>query len=214
VDNSAYHQPVAEQAKAALRAKLSLGDRKVILYLARLEEEKGGDYLIGAFTHLNLEDAVLVVVGDGSLRETLEALARQQGVQERVRFVGYVPPEETQIYYAIAEVYVLPSVTMPTGKEPWGLTVNEAMNQGVPVVASEAVGAAAGGLVQSGVNGFVVPERDSAALAQALHCILTDVALREAMSQNARQTIAAWDNERMVEGFQHAIDYARKRRSR
>lgn len=81
-------------------------------------------------------------------------------------------------------------------------------------MATAAVGAAAGGLVQSGVNGFVVPERDSAALAQALKHILTDAELRVRMSQNARRTIAGWDNDRMVKGFQEAIEYAVKRRSR
>jgi glycosyltransferase involved in cell wall biosynthesis len=100
------------------------------------------------------------------------------------------------------------------GKEPWGLVVNEVMNQGVPVVATAAVGAAAGGLVQSGVNGVVVPERDSAALAQAMERILTDAKLREEMSQNARRIIAEWNNERMVQGFQQAIAYALQRRSR
>ena len=82
--------------------------------------------------------------------------------------MGYVSPEEALTYYATADLFVLPSVTMPTGKEPWGLVVNEAMNQGLPVVATEAVGAAAGGLVQAGVNGFIVPERDSEALAQVI----------------------------------------------
>jgi glycosyltransferase involved in cell wall biosynthesis len=96
---------------------------------------------------------------------------------------------------------------MPTGKEPWGLVVNEAMNQGVPVVATEAVGAAAGGLVQDGVNGFVVPERDSRALAEAIRCILNDDELRTKMSRNARRIIAGWDNEGMVRGFRDAIAY-------
>jgi glycosyltransferase involved in cell wall biosynthesis len=97
---------------------------------------------------------------------------------------------------------------MPTGKEPWGLVVNEAMNQGVPVVATDAVGAAAGGLVQNGVNGFVVPERDSKALAEAIGRILNDDELRATMSRNAKRIIAGWDNERMVQGFQQAIAYA------
>ena len=85
--------------------------------------------------------------------------------------------------------------------------INEAFNQGVPVIATDAVGAAAGGLVQDGVNGFVVPERDSVALAQALRRILDNPDLRERFSQNARQIIAAWDNERMVLGFREAVEY-------
>jgi glycosyltransferase involved in cell wall biosynthesis len=100
---------------------------------------------------------------------------------------------------------------MPNGKEPWGLVVNEVMNQGVPVVATTAVGAAAGGLVQHGVNGFVVPERDSRALAQEIEQVLSNTTLREELSQNARRTIAAWDNERMIQGFQQAIAYALRR---
>ena len=103
---------------------------------------------------------------------------------------------------------------MPTGKETWGLVVNEAMNLGVPVVATHAVGAAAGGLVQSGVNGFVVPERDSKALSEAMGRILNDDGLRAEMSRNARRIIAGWDNERMVEGFQDAIEYVLNRRQR
>ena len=207
VDNSEYNHAIMEGQKAALRAKLKLTSEKVVLYLGRLEEEKGVDYLIRAFVRLNPPDAVLLVVGDGSARESVKALVVKHGIQERTRFVGYVAPEEALTFYAIADLFVLPSVTMPTGKEPWGLVVNEAMNQGLPVVATEAVGAAAGGLVQSGVNGYVVPERDSEALALAVERILTDDKLRDRMSDEARQIVATWDNDRMVKGFQQAIEY-------
>jgi glycosyltransferase involved in cell wall biosynthesis len=211
VDNAVYSGPVCEHAKAALRAKLGLGSSKVVLYLGRLEESKGVDFLMRAFALLHPDDAILVVAGDGSHRPHLEALVMEEGLQHKVRFAGYVSPEETVIYYAIAELFVLPSVTMPSGKEPWGLVVNEVMNQGVPVVATTAVGAAAGGLVQHGVNGFIVPERDSGALAEEIKRILRNTSLREELSQNARHMIAAWDNERMVQGFQQAITYALQR---
>lgn len=208
VDNQAYNGPVSEKEKSALRNKLGLGNYKVVLYLGRLEASKGLEYLIRAFALLNCGDTVLLIAGEGSLHENLMALAREQGIEEKTRFVGIVSPEDARGYYAIADVFVLPSITLPTGKEPWGLVVNEAMNQGLPVVATEAVGAAAGGLVQNGVNGFVARERDSAALAEAIKCILTDAKLREEMSQNARRIISGWDNECMVKGFQQAIQYA------
>jgi glycosyltransferase involved in cell wall biosynthesis len=149
----------------------------------------------------------LVLAGMGSERLKLERFAREKGIADRVRFVGYVPPDKTVPYYAIAWVHVLPSITTPAFKEPWGLVVNEAFNQGVPVVATDAVGATAGGLVQDDVNGFVVPERDSAALAHVLQSILDDHNLSEQLSQNARRIIADWDNERMVLGFRQAIEY-------
>lgn len=214
VDNSLYSDVVAPQRKIERRADLSLEDRKVVLYLGRLEEVKGLEYLLRAFARLTLDDAVLVVAGDGSLYKRLVALAQELGILAKTRFVGYVSPDNTQLYYAVADLFVLPSVTVPSEKETWGLVANEAMNQGLPVIATDAVGAAAGGLVQSGVNGFVVPERDSAALAEAMERILTDAELRSEMSQNARRTVAEWDNERMVKGFLQAIEYALHHRNR
>lgn len=208
VDNEAYNRPVSEEEKDALRQRLRITEgQKMVLYLGRLEEVKGLPYLLEAFASLQRSDAVLVLVGTGSERPRLEQLAQEKGLTDRVRFVGYVPPEGTVSYYALACVYVLPSITMPYGKELWGLVVNEAMNQGVPVIASEAVGAAAGGLVQDGITGFVVPERDSAALAQALRRVLDDPDLRQRLGRNARRVVASWNNERMVMGFRQAIEF-------
>jgi glycosyltransferase involved in cell wall biosynthesis len=208
VDNAAYNQPVPENAKNALRSKLGLENQRIMLYLGRLEAIKGLEYLFEAVARMNVQDVALVIAGEGSLRRELKNEARRLGIHERTRFSGYVRAEEAPVYYALADLLVLPSVTMPTGKETWGLVVNEAMNQGVPVVATDAVGAAAGGLVQSGVTGFVVPERDSEALAQAMKRILTDGNLRALMSENARRIISEWDNERMVKGFRRAIEFA------
>ncbi len=208
VDNDAYNREIPKEEKVALRRKLGIAQgQKVVLYLGRLEEVKGLPYLLEAFASLQRNDAVLVLVGTGSERSRLEQLARKKDITDRVRFVGYVPPEQTRLFYALAYVYVLPSITTPYFKEPWGLVVNEAMNQGVPVIATDAVGAAAGGLVQKGINGFVVPEQDSAALAQVLRCILDDPDLRERLGRSARRIIAGWDNERMVMGFRQAIEY-------
>lgn len=212
VDNDTYNREVTEEEKAALRRKLGIApDQKVVLYLGRLEEVKGLPHLLEAFASLSREDAVLLIAGTGSERKRLEQKAQELNIMSQTHFAGYVPLEETVPFYAIAWVYVLPSITTANFKEPWGLVVNEAFNQGVPVIATDAVGAAAGGLVQDGVNGFIVPERDSAALAQALQRILDNPGLREQLSQNARRIIAGWDNERMVMGFRQAIEYVRSR---
>ncbi len=206
VDNEVYSRTVPEAEVAALRHTLAIEpDQKVVLYLGRLEAGKGLSYLLEAFAMLERSDATLLLAGEGSEREALEQLAQARGVAERVRFSGYVATDQTLPYYALAWLSVLPSVTTPLFKEPWGLVVNEAYNQGVPVIATTAVGAAAGGLVQDGLNGLIVPERDSAALAQALRTLLDDAPLRQRMGQQARASIAEWDNERMVGGFHQAI---------
>lgn len=154
---------------------------------------------------------MLVLAGDGSERSKLEQLASTNGIADRVRFAGYVPIEQSVVYYSIAWTLVLPSITMPYGKELWGLVVNEAFNQSVPVIATEAVGAAAGGLVEDGITGLVVPERNSAALADALQRMLDNPSLRHYLGQNARRRIARWNIDQMVQGFLQAIEYAKNR---
>jgi glycosyltransferase involved in cell wall biosynthesis len=163
--------------------------------------------LVQAFRRIK-SDAVLVIAGDGGMRSALEELALEHGLSDHVRFAGYVPPDETLAYYAMAHAFVLPSITTKCGKEPWGLVVNEAMNQGVPVIVTESVGAAAGGLVRDRVNGFVVPERNAAAMAGAMMELLESAKLREEMGENARRIISTWDNGEMVRGFERAVAYA------
>ena len=208
IDNEIYNRQVSEEEKLHLRRQLGIApEKKVVLYLGRLEESKGLVYLLKAFASLQRDDVILVLAGTGSSRPLLEQVAHEDGVADSVCFPGYISSEKTVPFYAIAWVYVLPSITLPEGKEPWGLVVNEALNQGLPVIATDAVGAAAGGLVQDGINGILVPERDRSTLAQALQCILDTPGLRQRMGCQAQQIIADWDNERMVLGFRQAIDY-------
>ncbi len=208
VDNSLYNYTVDQKELDELRQELTIAsDQKVVFSLGRLEIFKGLEYLIEAFALLNREDSVLVIAGNGSRLEHLKRLANKNGISERVRFPGYVARDQTVTYYAVASVFVFPSITTPTHKETWGLVVNEAFNQGVPVIASEAVGAAVAGMVQDGHTGLMIPEKDSQTLAQAIEKILDDPELRDRMSNNARELIAGWTQEKMALGFQQAIDY-------
>ncbi len=208
VDNEAYRHTVHRDQKEVLRQELNIRpDQQIVLFIGRLEEVKGIDYLLKAFAHILKDQTVLVIGGAGSQKGFLQMTATRLGISDRVRFTGYVPIDRSEIFYAIADVFALPSVTTPSSKELWGLVVNEAFNQGVPVIATEAVGAAAGGLVEDGINGFIVPERDSEALAIALARLLDDPALREEMGRNARTKIASWNQAQMVQSFQRAFEY-------
>jgi colanic acid/amylovoran biosynthesis glycosyltransferase len=207
VDNSFYSRTVSGEEKQALREKLGiLSDQKVILYLGRLEESKGLPYLLRAFSTCHLSGALLVIAGDGSQCRALQDLTRELGIATLVLFAGHVPPEETVAYYALSSVVVLPSVSTAHGKEPWGLVVNEAFNQSVPVVATDVVGAVAGGLLEDQKNGLVVPERDASALARALQKIWKDPVARERMGATAKDTIAKWDQALQASGFLLALE--------
>ena len=149
----------------------------------------------------------LVIAGTGPERKSIEALANQLGIADQVRFPGYFRPTETVALYASSQVVVLPSVTWRGWKETWGLVVNEAFNQGVPVIATDAVGGAAGGLVIDGENGFIVPECDAAAIAASLDRVLNDTDLSRRFSMAARRRITAWDQPDMVNAFDEAIRF-------
>jgi len=207
-DNEFYGRTVPSMEREEMRSALKIPPgKKVVLYLGRLEESKGVEFLIRAFARLNRDDSILVLAGTGSAQNNLEGLSRELGIHQNVRFAGYVPIETAPRYYAIAYIYVLPSITTAAGREPWGLVVNEAFNQGVPVIATDAVGAVVGGLVQEDVNGLIVPEKNENALASALMRILDDPDLCNRMGENAKRIVQEWNYKRNVAGYLGAIKY-------
>src|SRR4029079_3678108 len=112
-----------------------------------------------------------------------------------------------------ARCLVLPSITTALDKEPWGLVVNEAMHAGVPVIATDGVGAAAGGLVQHDRNGAIVPERDVPALATALRRLTGDRELAAGMGDRARLDVMRFNHSAMADAFEAAVEHAISTRS-
>src|SRR6185503_8553726 len=101
-----------------------------------------------------------------------------------------------------------PSVPTRDFLEPWGLVVNEAFHQGVPVIATDAVGAAAGGLVEHERTGLVVPAGDADALTAALRRLQGDPELRGRLGASAREAVRAHSHERWAEGMSAALEAA------
>jgi glycosyltransferase involved in cell wall biosynthesis len=85
------------------------------------------------------------------------------------------------------------------------LVVNEAMHQGTPVIASDAVGAVAGGLVRDGRNGLVVPAGDAPALATRIRALAANAELRDRLGEAARSDVQAFSEAAWVRGMQRAL---------
>jgi glycosyltransferase involved in cell wall biosynthesis len=181
------------------------GTAPEVLFIGQFKEYKGLPYLLDAFDQLADTGARLRLIGGGPLRDWVDS--RVQG-SDRVELIGYRSQEQLPAELARARCLVLPSVSTELDREPWGLVVNEALHSGVPVVASDAVGAAAGGLVVDGRNGFIVPERDSGALATALRRLIDDPALAARLGQAGRADAAAFTYERMAGAFLDAAEYS------
>ncbi len=212
VDNGRF-QAMADAAAArreAFRAELGLPpDRPVVLYASKLMARKRAGDLLEAFLALEGPAAarrpLLVVVGDGETRPALEARVAEAGAQEAVRFLGFRNQGELPAFYELADVFVLPSE-----REPWGLVVNEAMNAGTAVIASDQV-ASARDLIRAegsglGDSGAVFPVGDVAALRGALEAVLAEPGGAEQMGRRARERVSAWDFEADVAGLRAALD--------
>jgi len=129
--------------------------------------------------------------------------ARIAGVELAV--VSGQPPGEVRNVLAGSDVLVIPSRRTATFREPWGLVANEAMHQGLPVVATTEVGAAAGGLVRHERNGLVVPAEDPGALSEALAHLRDDPAWRAAFAANARRDVAPYTPAAWAAGVSAAL---------
>ena len=175
------------------------------LFAGRAAREKGLQTLLAAWraTGLCPPTASLVLAGPGSLPPPVPA--GSGGQMDGVSSLDPLPPLELRRLYASAGALIVPSIATRTFREPWGLVVNEAMCRSLPVIASDEVGAVAGGLVRDGHNGLVFPAGDSAALAGAISRLAGDDALRAALGAQGARDVAAYTHEAWAEGFSRAL---------
>jgi len=167
--------------------------RPIVLFVGRLIYYKGVDVLVRAMAGV---DADLVMIGRGPLEAELLALARTEGVAERVTFVPPVDDAELAAWYRAADVVALPSVAR---SEAYGLVQLEAHASGTPVVCTD-LPTGVPWVNVHGETGLVVPVGDAAALGNALARLLTDDALRARMGEHARErALADFSVARMVE---------------
>jgi glycosyltransferase involved in cell wall biosynthesis len=176
-----------------------------ILYVGQFEERKGLRDLLAAFAAVRDVPVRLRLIGNGSLEADVRRLAAGD---PRVELVGYRAQEHLPAELARARCLVLPSITTALDREPWGLVVNEAMHAGVPAVVTDAVGAAAGGLVRDGGNGFVVPEQDPSALAAAIRALAADPDLATRLGDQARHDVCRFTHRAMADAFEAAVEHA------
>lgn len=203
VDNSFFLKQAGplNGPKALLRAKKGLPpDPPVILFCGKLIEKKRPFDLLKAFSLLDGNPkSSLAFVGEGPLRIPMKRFVAEKGLAN-VFFLGFCNQSELPPCYAMADALVLPS-----GEEPWGLVLNEAMCFGLPIIASDRVGAAAD-LVREGLNGFVYPVGDVTALAEGLRKTLRDPDVGQAMGSRSKEMIQRWGLEETVEGIVQCLN--------
>ena len=148
IDLRRFH-PDPSIDRRACRERYGLDpERKIFLFVGRVDDEKKLDVLLRAMSHLKSADVQLAIAGRGAALEMLQALAAELQLGERVRFTGFIPNEDLHVLLNSADIFVMPSEA-----ELLSLATLEAMACGRPVLLANAV--ALPELVTEGVNGYL-----------------------------------------------------------
>lgn len=158
-------------------------DSPAILYAGRLVRWKGVEYLIKALTEVVPENTVLWVAGEGEYRPVLEQMARELGVDDRVRFLGRLGQDDLAALYRNCAMLVATSFV----NETFGMALCEAMACGTPVVASDFGGFRE--VVVEGETGFRVSPQDPRDLAAKITALLASPQLRDRMGRAGRRRV-------------------------
>ncbi len=171
-----------------------------ILFVGRIEKRKGFDYLLKAYKQVKREipNCRLIAVGPGvRLRNKYQKRANRNGLDDVV-FTGYANYNDLPRYYKTADIACFPA----TGWESFGIVLLEAMAVGKPIVASRIDGYSS--VLTNGVEGLLVPPRNTEKLAEALITLMADESLRRQMSNRGRPKALEYDWARIA---QRVLDF-------
>lgn len=190
----AQARKIDQQDRNARREELGL-QGCVFLYVGRLWEGKGLDYLFEAYRRLTTttQNVSLLIIGDGSQ----EQLYRQATTDlPRVVFTGFVQPTDIPAYFGLADVFVFPTLG-----DPHGLVVEEAMSAGLPVISTTAAGDIEH-RVPHGCAGYLVPPRDPTSLMQRMSDLAADRVLRARFAETAWRLVEEQHHDRWASDFE------------
>jgi glycosyltransferase involved in cell wall biosynthesis len=196
-------EPFLNADGKTLRQEKGWQDETILISVGRLAAEKNWETLLQAFAKVYPEhpDVRLVLIGDGPARESLQTLAAELGIAERVTFTGSLPFEQVPAYLKAADVFSFASVT-----ETQGLVTIEAMAAGLPVVSVD--GSGTRDIVEHGKQGFLV-ENDGDALANGLNQLLSDPSQMKRFRHNALKKAKTFDvnllTKQIVSVYEQAI---------
>lgn len=180
----------------------------IVLFVARLVEKKGCEYLIRAMSEVqnSMPEVELVVIGDGPLREVLEQQASAQ--LKKYKFLGVQKPEEVKKWMNKAKIFSVPSITADSGDtEGLGVVFAEAQLMGTPVVSSNSGGIPE--VVSHGETGFLAPEQDWRKLAEYISSLFKNAELWNEFSVSGQNRIQKlFDQAQLCQKLESIYDFA------
>jgi len=172
------------------------------IYVGRLWWGKGVNYLLDAFEIVqkqNADSLSLLLVGDGPEEGALKQACAERSIHNVV-FAGFKQKADLPRYYAAADVFVFPTLG-----DPYGLVVDEAMACSLPVISTSAAGEIHDRIDEECVNGYIVPPKDSAALAARMLQLAQDSELRKCMGRVSAKKVEGHTPEKWADDFERIV---------
>ena len=180
-----------------------IGNEFNLLFVGRLTAIKGVEYLIDALPDviMRFPKVNLVIIGDGDLREYLVKYVQEKKLGKYIVFKGGIPNSELPKYYARSDIFIGPSINLKEGeREGFGLTFVEAAMAGCLIIGTKTGGIS--DVIQDNVTGFLVPEKDSEALADKLIYVMEHWdAMREIREVGRTRCLKRFDWEVIAKGY-------------
>lgn len=204
VDVSLYQMEVSRFKGERKKICKSLGvPQKNFLYVGRFSREKNIIFLLDAYRRIKyegLEDWGLILVGNGPQRQEIEDFILKNNIED-VFLPGFKQEKDLPLFYAISDVFILPSIS-----EPWGLVVAEAMACGLPVLVSTRCGCYPD-IVLHGRNGFCFDPFDEKGLTGLMCDIAQDRVDLQAMGAASLEIIKGYTPETSAKVYADAIHF-------
>jgi 1,2-diacylglycerol 3-alpha-glucosyltransferase len=178
IDTKNFSWEMSEEEKQHYKQKLGIPlEKKILLFVGRLAQEKNIQELLRYYKKLNREDVILLLVGDGPYREEIEKEVEKLELTDRVYFTGMVPKQQVASYYHLGDIFVCSSNT-----ETQGLTYAEALASGLPCVCRK--DECLTGIIVDGYNGYQYEDEQD--FCEKISLILDNAKENRLMAMRAR----------------------------
>ncbi len=193
-------KPLTDKEKSKYKELLNISNKVTVLSIGQFIHRKGYDVLIDAWKKIS-DKANLIIVGGGDLRPQYEEYIKEHDIKG-ITIVDFLPKEELFKYYLASDLFVL-----PTREDIWGLVVNEAMANALPVITTDNCVAGLQ-LIEDGVNGYIVKVEDADKLGEKMLSLINDKELIKKMSENNLDKIRPWTISNVIKTQIAAINNA------
>lgn len=183
-------KPLTIEEKKLIKTKLGLEDKPTAIAVGRFIYDKGLDVLIDSWKNVS-NDYNLLIIGGGEEKDNLIAQIEKNNL-DNIKLLDYMDPADLVDYYKASDIFIL-----PTRGDVWGLVVNEAMANGLPVITTDKCVAGLE-LITEGKNGYIVPINDENALSLRANELLSNKNLQEDMSKRNIERIKMYTIENMA----------------